>query len=90
VLRRVVVPLLAPAVLSGALIVLYHAVRELAASVMLYTVGNEVISVAIWELYGEGKYVELFALGTILVSLNIVMVIAAQLVFRRFERGRTG
>lgn len=89
-LRKVVVPLMLPAVISGALIVLYHAVRELAASVMLYTVGNEVIAVAIWELYGEGKYVELFALGAILVGLNITMVIAAQLVFRRFERGRTG
>lgn len=86
VMVRIVVPLVAPAVVSGALIVLYDAVRELAASIMLYTVGNEVISVAIWDMYGEGRYVQLFALGTVLIVINLVLIGTATVLTRRFER----
>lgn len=89
VLFRIVAPLVAPAVISGSLIVLYHAIRELAASVMLYTVGSEVISVMIWELYGEGSYVQLFALGTVLVAINLVLVAIARAMTTRFERHLT-
>lgn len=85
--RKVVAPLLGPALLSGAVIVLYHSVRELAASLLLYSPGSEVMSVAIWSLYGEGQFVELFALALINIVLVLGLVYAANFVSSRWTAG---
>ena len=84
-IRRIVAPLLGPALLSGAIIVLYHAVRELAASLLLYSAGSQVMSVAIWSMFGEGRFVQLFALAMINIAVVLLLVIAANRVARRFR-----
>jgi iron(III) transport system permease protein len=83
--RQVVVPLIAPALLSGAIIVMYHAVRELSASVLLYTPNNEVISVSIYSMLSEGRYVQVFALSVINVGLVLVLVAVSSAVGRRYR-----
>jgi len=83
-LRRIVAPLVGPAILGGAIIVLYHSVRELAASLLLYAVGTQVISVAIWEMFNEGQYLELFAMSTVQVLIVLVLVLVVRLLGRRF------
>jgi iron(III) transport system permease protein len=83
--RRVVVPLVAPALLSGAIIVLYHAVRELSASVLLYTPGSEVIAVSIFSMLSEGRYVQVFALSVVNVGLVLALVAVSNLVGRRYR-----
>lgn len=80
--RRIVVPLLRPALVSGAVIILYHSVRELPASLMLHSVGTEVMSVTIWNMYADGRYVQLFALAII----NIAITMAAVFTMNRFGR----
>ena len=42
-------------------------VRELSSSILLYGPGNEVVSIMIWELWQNGQYVELSALGVMLI-----------------------
>jgi iron(III) transport system permease protein len=59
-------------------------IRELSSSILLYSPGNEVISIMIWELWQNGQYVELSALGVMLIVLLFVLVMIAQLVGRRF------
>ncbi len=59
-------------------------IRELSSSILLYSPGNEVISIMIWELWQNGQYVELSALGVMLILLLFVLVMAAQLIGRRF------
>ncbi|MCU1416782.1 MAG: binding-protein-dependent transport system inner rane component [Schumannella sp.] len=81
---RIVAPILAPAVLSGATVITYHAMRELSASLLLYTPGNQVMSVQIWGLYVQGNYVSVLALGLV----NIVLVLGVIAVASRFLRGR--
>ncbi len=43
-------------------------VRELSSSILLYSPGTEVVSITIWELWENGQYVELSALGVLLSS----------------------
>jgi iron(III) transport system permease protein len=71
---RIVTPILAPAVLSGATVILYHSMRELSASLLLFTPGNQVMSVQIWGLYDQGNFVEVMALGLLNIALVLVVV----------------
>ncbi|MET8655366.1 hypothetical protein [Nocardia aurea] len=51
---RIVTPLVLPGVLAGATIVLYQAMKEISASLVLYPPGEPVIPVAIWSLSYQG------------------------------------
>ena len=44
-------------------------IRELSSSILLYSPGTEVVSIMIWELWQNGQYVELSALGVMLIIL---------------------
>src|ERR1700716_361702 len=82
--RRVILPLLKPGLLAGWIYVLIVSIRELSSSILLYSPGTEVVSVMIWELWQNGQYVELSALGVMLIILLFGLVMLAQLVGKRF------
>ena len=82
--RRIVLPLLKPGLLAGFIYIVIVSIRELSSSILLYSPGNEVISIMIWELWQNGQYVELSALGVMLILLLFVLVMIAQLIGRRF------
>src|SRR5215468_10664993 len=82
--RRVVLPLLKPGLLAGFIYVMIVSIRELASSILLYSPGSEVVSIMIWELWQNGQYVELAALGVMLIAALFVLVLLAQLAGRRF------
>ncbi|MCC6777690.1 MAG: iron ABC transporter permease [Hyphomicrobiales bacterium] len=84
VFRRVVLPLLKPGLIAGWLYVLIVSIRELSSSILLYSPGNEVVSIMIWELWQNGQYVELSALGVMLIVALFLLVLVAQLAGRRF------
>ena len=64
--------------------VLIVSIRELSSSILLYSPGTEVVSVMIWELWQNGQYVELSALGVMLIITLFCLVMLAQLVGKRF------
>ena len=82
--RRVLLPLLKPGLLAGWIYVLIVSIRELSSSILLYSPGSEVVSVMIWELWQNGQYVELSALGVMLIITLFCLVMLAQLVGKRF------
>jgi iron(III) transport system permease protein len=82
--RRIVLPLLMPGLMAGWIYVVIVSVRELASSILLYSPGSEVISIMIWELWQNGQYVELSALGVMLIAALFCLVMAAQVAGRRF------
>ena len=82
--RRIILPLLKPGLLAGWIYVLIVSMRELSSSILLYSPGTEVVSVMIWELWQNGQYVELSALGVMLIILLFCLVMLAQLVGKRF------
>ncbi len=87
--RRVVLPLLKPGLLAGWIYVMIVSIRELSSSILLYSPGTEVVSIMIWELWQNGQYVELSALGVMLIVALFLMVMLAQLVGRRFGIAET-
>ena len=82
--RRVLLPLLKPGLLAGWIYVLIVSIRELSSSILLYSPGTEVVSVMIWELWQNGQYVELSALGVMLIITLFCLVMLAQFVGKRF------
>ena len=87
--RRVVLPLLKPGLLAGFIYVMIVSIRELASSILLYSPGSEVVSIMIWELWQNGQYVELSALGVMLIVALFLLVMVAQLLGRRFGIAET-
>jgi iron(III) transport system permease protein len=82
--RRIVLPLLKPGLLAGFIYVMVVSIRELSSSILLYSPGTEVVSIMIWELWQNGQYVELSALGVMLIVALFVLVLLAQLAGKRF------
>jgi iron(III) transport system permease protein len=82
--RRVVLPLLKPGLVAGWIYIVIVSVRELSSSVLLYSSDSIVVSVVLWELWQNGQYVQLSALGVMLMAVLFVFVLAAQMLGRRF------
>ncbi len=82
--RRIILPLLKPGLLAGWIYILIVSIRELSTSILLYSPGTELISIVVWELWENGQYVELSAVGVLFIGLLFVLVMAAQYVGRKF------
>ena len=82
--RRIILPLLKPGLIAGWIYIVIVSIRELSSSILLYSPGTEVISILIWELWENGQYVELSALGVMFIICLFVLVLLAQLIGRRF------
>jgi iron(III) transport system permease protein len=72
--RRVLLPLLSPGILAGWVYILVVSFRELSSSILLYSPGNEVLSILIFEQYENGQFTLLAALGVVMVLTLVVMV----------------
>ncbi|MDO8688640.1 MAG: iron ABC transporter permease [Dehalococcoidia bacterium] len=71
---RVTLPLLRPALLTGFIYVALISLRELSSSIMLYSPGNEVLSIMIWDLWGGGEVQQVASLGIMMVGSLSVLV----------------
>lgn len=71
---RIVVPLIFPGLMAGWIYLFVVIVRELGSSILLYSFGNEVIAVLIFQYYEEGRLVTISALGVLLVGALTVIV----------------
>jgi iron(III) transport system permease protein len=76
--RRVNLPLLMPGLLAGWIYIVMVSVRELSSSILLYSPGNEVLSIIIWERWENGQFTELASLGVLMVVALVVLVLVAQ------------
>jgi iron(III) transport system permease protein len=81
--RRIVLPLAAPGLIAGWLFIVAVSLRELSSSLLLYSPGNEVLSVRIWQLYQSGQLPELAALGVLMMAGLTVLTALAFQVWRR-------
>jgi iron(III) transport system permease protein len=81
---RVVLPLLKPGLIAGWIYVVIVSIRELSSSILLYSPGSEVLSIMIWEYWQNGQYVELSALGVMLIASLMCLVLLERFASRRF------
>ncbi len=82
--RRIILPLLKPGLVAGWIYVMIVSIRELSSSILLYSPGTEVVSVVIWELWENGQYVELSALGVMFILALFFLVMMAQWLGKKF------
>ena len=81
--RRILLALAWPAFAVGWILVFFMILRELSASILLYSVGHEVLSVVVMRLWTDGKagQVSVIALGM------LALVFAFRFVERHLVRG---
>ena len=76
--RLIVLPLLRPGLVAGWIYIAIVSVRELSSSILLYGPDSEVLSIVIWELWENGQYVELSALGVLMMLTLFALTMVAQ------------
>jgi iron(III) transport system permease protein len=82
--RRIILPLLKPGLVAGWIYVMIVSIRELSTSILLYSPGTQVVSIVIWELWENGQYVELSALGVLFIISLFALVLVAQWLGRKY------
>ena len=85
---RIIIPLTIPSVMAGWVIAFINSLRELPASLLLFSSGNETISVAIYEMFEEGAF-QLPNAAALMTFLSVITVIPA-IIFRAKARGGAG
>lgn len=85
-LRRITMPLLAPAMINIFFWVAVHAMQELSMALMLYNPNTVVISTMIWSMWQNGRTADAAVLGVILILLSAVLLLAGQ-AMSYFRRG---
>ncbi len=84
-MRRIVIPLLIPGIVSGWILMATMFVRELTLSVVLSRPGTEVLAVQIFRFAEDGLWGQLSALGIMMIFISTTLVILATLVGIRFK-----
>lgn len=87
-LRRIVIPLLVPGIVSGWILMATMFVRELTLSVVLSRPGTEVLAVQILRFAEDGLWGRLSALGILMIFLSTGLVVLATVVGNRLTRVR--
>jgi len=82
-LRRITMPLLAPAMINVFLWVAVHAMQELSMALMLYTPDTVVISTMIWSMWQNGRTADASVLGVVLILLSALLLLGAQAIASR-------
>ena len=83
-MRRIIVPLLVPGVVSAWILMATMFLRELTLSVVLSRPGSEVLAVQVLSFADDGLWGQLSALGIIMIGISTLLVIGAHLFGRRF------
>ncbi|MHB8909510.1 MAG: ABC transporter permease [Syntrophales bacterium] len=79
-MRRIVVPLLIPGIVSGWILMATMFVRELSLSVVLSRPGTEVLAVQILRFAEDGLWGRLSALGIMMIFISTTLVVIASLI----------
>ncbi|MGH7312571.1 MAG: ABC transporter permease [Candidatus Rokuibacteriota bacterium] len=77
-LRRVMIPLARPGILSSMILLFILAIRELGSSIFLYTTESIVLSVQIYNQWESAEYGATAVLSLVQTAILVVVVIAAR------------
>jgi len=84
-IRRIVIPLLIPGIVSGWILMATMFFRELSLSVVLSRPGTETMAVQILKFSNDGLWGRLSALGIIMIGISVLLVVTANLVGNFFK-----
>ncbi|MFA7671349.1 MAG: iron ABC transporter permease [Sphaerochaetaceae bacterium] len=86
-MRRIVIPLLVPGIVSSWVLLATMFFRELSVSVVLSRPGTEVLAVQILRFSEDGQWGRLSALGIIMIVISTVMVLGVNAIGNRYKPG---
>jgi iron(III) transport system permease protein len=89
-MRRIIVPLLIPGVVSAWILMATMFLRELTVSVVLSRPGSEVLAVQILSYADDGLWGKLSALGIIMILISTGLVLLASFAGARFKAAQGG
>jgi iron(III) transport system permease protein len=85
-MRRIVLPLLVPGIVSGWILMATMFVRELSLSVVLSRPGTEVLAVQILRFAEDGLWGRLSALGILMIFISTLLVALASWIGRKLTK----
>ena len=88
IMRRIVVPLLMPAFVSGWIWVATHAMRNFSVPLILGGDESKVLSVIMWNLWDVGRAGETTALGVLLILILTVLTVGGRWIVGRLGQRR--
>jgi iron(III) transport system permease protein len=77
-LRRVLIPLMLPALSAGFILLFIVGVREFTIPLVLYSQDNVVLSVLLWQLFQSGQPAPSAALASIIVAVVLPVIFVAR------------
>jgi iron(III) transport system permease protein len=84
-LRRIIVPLLVPGIVSAWILMASMFVRELTVSVVMSRPGTEVLAVQILKYADDGLWGKLSALGIVMIAISTLLVVLASFVGEKYR-----
>ena len=85
-LRRIIIPMRIPGVVSGWILMATMFLRELTLSVVLSRPGTEVLAVQIFRFAEDGLWGKLSALGIMMIFISTTLVVIASLIGIKLTR----
>jgi iron(III) transport system permease protein len=86
-LRAVILPIVAPALAAGGLLIFMQAFNELTVSALLWSSGWETLGVVVFFLHREGNSTAAAALATMSLLVTVSLAVAFSLCARWLPRG---
>ena len=83
--RRIVLPLVLPALAASMLMVFAVASRELVTSLLLAPAGVQTVSIYVWRQFEQGSVGEGMAMATVAVAASLTLMLGASAIRRRGE-----
>jgi iron(III) transport system permease protein len=81
--RRVLVPLMLPALSAGFILLFIVGVREFTIPLVLYSQDNVVLSVLLWQLFSSGQAASSAALASIIIAVVLPVTLVARRLLAR-------
>jgi ABC-type Fe3+ transport system permease subunit len=88
VIARIVLPLLAPALVGSAVLVFVNTVKEISATSLLVSQGSETLAYEAYVRFQEGNYTQGSALSVATIAMVLALLGVSRWVSRRSEEGR--
>ena len=76
-MRKVTVPLIAPGILAGSILVFSTLITEMSVTIMLYSAKWKTISISIFEQLTSDDVLEASTVGAIAIVMTLFLVFAA-------------
>ncbi|MCR8725093.1 ABC transporter permease [Frigidibacter sp. ROC022] len=76
-MRKITVPLIAPGILAGAIIVFTTLISEMSTTIMLYSARWKTVSIAIYERLESQEIAAAAAIGSVTILVTLLLVLTA-------------